>query len=967
MGAVKDYLTKQLKEDLKVKGLCVWLDAQEDYTTYVRELQEKYQAQEFEYPVLTFKGSFLELMLELSPWFSSRQNQPCLIHLPLLNQQTILKTPLLEAYKAGKELQYNLKTLIRNACAGKLTPTQLQHLLENSNLSLELADTRLTEEDQTPDGLKKLIAKHSAIEIAIDLLQPSPKYASLIELPVQDHAATVFKYISLQFGIQESWLADWLDAEELPLQNLSALRIPFAAHLLCSEYVWDLQEDPYDERLKILKQITENQHKNCCRVTSEMRERYSDLYRELAKEVELHLQKEEAHAPEVLGEVDTFAFEEEKILVLAFRYLENSDWTALNSLINYRLGTGKAASAGTSFWVKYDEGRRWVWRWLEKASLLRETLHECSQRIQGWQPVKCSPDYLLSEYAQKLFRVDQLHREFEQMNARFKSLTGLPRFRDIQAQILKTRQVYRSYVDQLALLFNQSCKQHGFLPSEEFRQRTFHRQVVVPILAQGNTVVFYIDAFRYELAEALAARLDTEKGMVKLTARLSELPTVTAVGMNALLPIEQNGKLYPVFDLDKGTFSGFKVSQKIIREPAQRKTFLKTIEDSSAWVKLQEICDLSPAELKNTLNERKLIAIHSLEIDEVGENGLLQFSPDFFENTINTLVSLVKGLQKAGYHQFVFTADHGFLQADDTVKGEPIPHMETKTRRYAIREIALENSKATSVSLSALDYQQVEGNWLIFPPNGDLFQKPGDKDRFYHGGNSLQERVIPVLVYSKTKVSQVEDGCKFRVQTQAKPALLGFHRIQLKAHYVGNKTMWDKNQLHLQLIPESTGLEEVYIQEVIPGNYQGNRINIPTEQEIEICFKILGTSGNKVPIKIIDPEGVDLVESCITEAYFQVEMEGSIGERSPVYSKKAASAAVTWHQEIPKDFHPILSHIFQHGAITEQSLVSMLGGGSKGARLARQFAVKIQEWQSLLPFDLEVSSSAQEGKEYRKK
>ncbi len=139
MGAVKEYLIGMIRRDLKEKGLCVWLDVRGEYSEFFRELKARGERGEFEHPALSFDGSFLELMIALAPRFSSKDNQPCLVYAPGLTQAAIRNTPLLEAYKAGKELQYNLKNLVRSACAGKLTPARLNHLLEEENFAWENA------------------------------------------------------------------------------------------------------------------------------------------------------------------------------------------------------------------------------------------------------------------------------------------------------------------------------------------------------------------------------------------------------------------------------------------------------------------------------------------------------------------------------------------------------------------------------------------------------------------------------------------------------------------------------------------------------------------------------------------------------------------------------------------------------------------------------------------------------------
>ncbi len=211
MGAVKEYLMGWIRRDLKAKGLCVWLDARGEYSEFVLELKARGERGEFEHPVLCFDGSFLELMIALTPRFSSKDNQPCLVYAPGLSQAAIRNTPLLEAYKAGKELQYNLKNLVRNACAGKLAPAQLNHLLEEKNFSLELADKRVTEEDRTHPGMRPVISRYSVTEIAVDLLTVRGRIEKEMALKPGERFEALRDYLNLQFGLSEAWLQAWRD------------------------------------------------------------------------------------------------------------------------------------------------------------------------------------------------------------------------------------------------------------------------------------------------------------------------------------------------------------------------------------------------------------------------------------------------------------------------------------------------------------------------------------------------------------------------------------------------------------------------------------------------------------------------------------------------------------------------------------------------------------------------------------
>ena len=54
---------------------------------------------------------------------------------------------------------------------------------------------------------------------------------------------------------------------------------------------------------------------------------------------------------------------------------------------------------------------------------------------------------------------------------------------------------------------------------------------------------FLIDAFRYEMATELLREFAGAGTTVHLAGRYAELPTITAVGMNALAPVAKAGRL----------------------------------------------------------------------------------------------------------------------------------------------------------------------------------------------------------------------------------------------------------------------------------------------------------------------------------------------------------------------------------------------------------------------------------------
>lgn len=96
--------------------------------------------------------------------------------------------------------------------------------------------------------------------------------------------------------------------------------------------------------------------------------------------------------------------------------------------------------------------------------------------------------------------------------------------------------------------------------------------------------------------------------------------------------------------------------------------------------------------------------------------------------------------------RFVFTADHGFLLHDSATRA-PRPHgfKTTPKRRHMLSADYLDREGKVAVRAADLDYECDADLYFLFPEDAAPFDI-GDKAKDYvHGGNSLQERAIPVI------------------------------------------------------------------------------------------------------------------------------------------------------------------------------------------------------------------------------
>jgi len=85
-------LATEVKKKVRERGLVLWLDAERQYTELVDALGSG--AFEFKYPVVSFRGSYLEVMLALEAYGNELHPEHVLVHLPGLNKETTKETPL---------------------------------------------------------------------------------------------------------------------------------------------------------------------------------------------------------------------------------------------------------------------------------------------------------------------------------------------------------------------------------------------------------------------------------------------------------------------------------------------------------------------------------------------------------------------------------------------------------------------------------------------------------------------------------------------------------------------------------------------------------------------------------------------------------------------------------------------------------------------------------------------------------
>ncbi len=272
--------------------------------------------------------------------------------------------------------------------------------------------------------------------------------------------------------------------------------------------------------------------------------------------------------------------------------------------------------------------------------------------------------------------------------------------------------------------------------------RSFYDEVVEPEAAGGRCVVLISDGLRYEVARDLSERLEREtRGSVAVQASQAPFPSVTALGMAALLPHRA---------LSLGEKMEVRVDGLPAADTAQREAALQVRRPTARAVRSVDLVSMRRADRKEFARGAEVIYVYHNRIDAAGETA--STSHDVFRACQDAVDDLVDLVRMAGNDlsasRIVVTADHGFLytrrplQEHERVSlGEASEDALCAGERYAVVRESCGEGTLMTLSLAELG----EGLVGLAPRGFARFRRPGPAGCYAHGGASLQELCVPVL------------------------------------------------------------------------------------------------------------------------------------------------------------------------------------------------------------------------------
>jgi uncharacterized protein (TIGR02687 family) len=272
---------------------------------------------------------------------------------------------------------------------------------------------------------------------------------------------------------------------------------------------------------------------------------------------------------------------------------------------------------------------------------------------------------------------------------------------------------------------------------------------------KGKVCVVISDAFRYEVGEELQSLIRREDRFdATLVPALSCLPSYTQLGMASLLP----HKTLQIVENDSGevTVDGISATGT-----ANRARILAQTVPASTAVLAKEVLEMGKEESRTLIRDHDVVYVYHNLIDKTGDTRDTEERVfGAAEETLQELLRVIKKLVNANVSNILVTADHGFiyqhrpLQDSDFLSAEPSgDQILYVDRRFVLGRTLHEQS---SFKTFQPDQLGLAGSLQVqIPKSINRLRLKGSGSRFVHGGATLQEVVIPVVIINKKRQSDV--------------------------------------------------------------------------------------------------------------------------------------------------------------------------------------------------------------------
>lgn len=351
---------------------------------------------------------------------------------------------------------------------------------------------------------------------------------------------------------------------------------------------------------------------------------------------------------------------------------------------------------------------------------------------------------LTESYCRRDYKIDQAYRHFIYAYDKIEDSTA---FDELKERILNIYQT--EYLEKIVYAWNSVYAEESkerIIPW----QKDFYYSNIKHM--KEKVAVIVSDAFRYETAQELVERLESDQNCeVSFNALMGTLPSYTQLGMAELLPHGEI-KMTETYEVLADGCSTIGT--------AAREKLLQSENPASSAIVFDAISGMKTDDIRKLSAGKEVIYIYHNKIDARGESLTTEnYVFDACKESIDDIFKLIKTLSKSGnIYRFYVTADHGFIyNRKPNTESDKLSHSASKTafkdRRFIIDNQDLSTDGVYAINLG--DALSCSDDRYIMLAKGMSVFKAGGGMNYVHGGSSPQELLIP-NIFVKTKKGYVE-------------------------------------------------------------------------------------------------------------------------------------------------------------------------------------------------------------------
>jgi hypothetical protein len=723
MHPLHDYIAQQIAEKLKSHHVVVWYDPRREFAPFVEEARGGPSLPGIMMPaplggipaqIAEYDGSFFALRITVEPCFAADLPEPLVVYVPSVERDR-QGSVLMELEKAGTSWEPQLKQLAKLLLLKKYTIGVVDELLpyDRRVTYQDLARAAADDSSAEPPSIVKAIFHGISGNDAL-LAAWLASEARDDEIEAKGAKPELVKLIRSRLGL------------EIPGDaTLARVRAVTLRYVLAGEFRSEIGSPMPPGLDGVPAPRTKEDEAAVREVARRLRTNHTGVYPALADRVEAELGLGATELAENgKGPAETFRFQERSLLGRCSGLIAAQQFDEAVALI---------AEQEHGFWVDGDVERKAQWEACRRmaelgtaAVAVRAAVSKAGADAADWVQAYTARD--------GWFRLDRTQRRLETWVA------NLPEDPDERA-LGVVRRLYEDVCHGMAQGFGEALERAGWSVSRTLHQTRIYGEVVAS--RPKPVAYFLVDAMRFEMGIALAERLPAA-AEISVRPAIAALPSITPVGMAALLPgasgsfavAEEGGKL------------GARIDGDFLPDLAARRKFAAAHIPQMLDLTLDELLGLQPSRLAKRLEGAAIVVVRSQEIDHAGEAGFVFPARQVMDTVIDNLARAVRKLAAAGIEHAVVTADHGHLffacQRDESMRIDaPGGNVVELHRRCWIGRGGMTPPGCIRVSAASLGYaSDLE---FVFPIGSGVFKAGGDL-AYHHGGPSLQELVVPVVV-----------------------------------------------------------------------------------------------------------------------------------------------------------------------------------------------------------------------------